>query len=184
MTGHRRFAVLAVCTANICRSPMMEIVLRDRLDPERFEIASAGVQGKTGLPMDAMSEMELMRWGLSGSSFRSHPVDSYLLQSADLVVTASTSHRSRLLEDDPQALRRTFTLREFAALCSTGTGAGADDLSPRELVADAAARRQELKGSLDIEDPYRRAPRVHRATADQILEASDVIAQRLNRCPR
>lgn len=159
---------------------MMEIVLRDRLDPERFEIASAGVQGKPGMPMDAMSEMELMRWGLSGASFRSHPVEDYLVQSADLIVTASRSHRSRLLEQSPQALRRTFTLREFAALCSTG----ADELSPSELVADAASRRQELKVSLDIEDPYRRAPRVHRATADQILEASDLIARRLNRCPR
>jgi protein-tyrosine phosphatase len=44
MTAHR-FAILAVCTANICRSPMMEALLRARLDPRQFEVASAGVKG-------------------------------------------------------------------------------------------------------------------------------------------
>ena len=42
MTTHR-FAILAVCTANICRSPMIEALLRARLDDDKFEVASAGV---------------------------------------------------------------------------------------------------------------------------------------------
>ena len=88
-----RFAVLAVCTANICRSPMMEILLRDQLDRDRFEIASAGVSGMVGQPMDAMSEMELMRHGLSADTFRSHPIDQYLVGAADLILTATASHR-------------------------------------------------------------------------------------------
>ncbi len=175
-----RFAVLAICTANICRSPMMEILLRDQLDRARFEIASAGVNGMLGQPMDAMSEMELMRHGLSADTFRSHPIDKYLVGAANLILTATASHRQRILEDEPRAMRRSFTLREFAVLCDRVDDA---TLTPPQLVAEAAAQRQGLKGSMDVKDPYRRPPRVHRETADQIVEAVDVIAARLNRCP-
>lgn len=175
-----RFAVLAVCTANICRSPMMEIALRDRLDTERFEVASAGVSGLVGHPMDAMSEMELMRHGLAADTFRSHPIDEYLIGASNLILTATASHKQRILEDEPRAMRRSFTLRAFAELCVL-----VDDstLTPPELVAAAAAHPKPHHQGWDVGDPYRRSPRVHRETADQIMQAVGVIADRLNRCP-
>lgn len=176
--GRQRFAILTVCTANICRSPMMEMLLRDRLDEARFEVASAGVQGRVGHAMDAMSEMELMRFGLSAGSFRSHPVDEHLVHSADLILTATRAHRTRVLEDEPRAMRWTFTLLEFAALCESVT----DDLTPPDLVKAVAAGRQEFRGDTDVADPYRRSPRVHRTTADQILRSVDTIAARFSRC--
>jgi len=175
----RRFAVLAVCTANICRSPMMEAMLRARLDPERFEVASAGVQGWSAHPMDRMAEMELRRFGLTAERFRSHPIDAYLVESADLILTAERSHRARLLEDEPRALRWTFTLREFAGLCQELPGDLAD---ARELVAEAARQRHRFSGEYDIRDPFRRSPDVHRETADAIDAATDQIVQRLNAC--
>lgn len=174
----RRFAVLAVCTANICRSPLMELLLRDRLDPARFEVASAGVQARVGHAMDAMSEMELMRFGLSSGSFRAHQVDEHLVHAADLILTATRAHRTRVLEDEPRALRWTFTLVEFAALCESVT----EDLTAPELVQAVSARRQDFRGDPDVGDPYRRSPRIHRATADQIAGAVDTIAARLGRC--
>ncbi|MGB0114946.1 MAG: hypothetical protein WBP59_17130 [Ilumatobacteraceae bacterium] len=175
-----RFAVLAVCTANICRSPIIEIALRSRLDPDRFEVASAGVEGFIDRPMDAMSEMELMRLGLAADGFASQRLNGYLVRAANLVVTATVDHRRRILEEEPRAMRSSFTLLEFAALCTL-----IDDeaLTCPELVAAAAARRQEVKGSLNIGDPYRRSPRVHRETADQIAEATQVVAERLMLCP-
>jgi len=173
-----RFAILAVCTANICRSPMMEALLRDRLDPERFEVASAGVQGWRGHPMDRMAEMELRRFGLNALTFRSHPIDTYLIESADLILTAERSHRARLLEDEPRALRWTFTLREFA-----GLGAQLAHLTDaRELVAEAARSRHQFDGEPDIDDPFRRSPQVHRETADAIDQATAAVAARLNAC--
>lgn len=177
MTGPR-FAVLAVCTANICRSPMMEALLRDRLDHGRFEVASAGVQGWRGHPMDRMAEMELRRLGLSADQFRSHTIDTYLVESADLILTAEQSHRARVLEDEPRALRWTFTLREFAGLCE----AFPDIADARELVAHAARHRHEFQGDRDISDPYRRSPKVHRETADSIDVAVRAVADRLNAC--
>lgn len=173
--GSRRFAILTVCTANICRSPMMEILLRSHLDGERFEVASAGVRGWDRKPMDSMAAMELMRLGHSAETFRSHAIDSYLVDSADLILTATREHRSDVLSMNPQALRRSFTLVEFAAL--TGI---VDADEPTELVAQAALRRSLAPSKADVKDPYRRGPDVHRETADQIDEAVRTIASRLN----
>jgi protein-tyrosine phosphatase len=175
VTGGRRFAVLAICTANICRSPLIEILLRDRLDGDRFEVASAGVRGWDRKPMDSMAAMELQRLGHSAETFRSHPLDSYLVESADLILTATREHRSEVLALTPQALRRSFTLLEFAALTELVDG---DD--PAALVAHAAQRRSLAPAKADVRDPYRRGPDVHRATADQIDGAVTTIAGRLN----
>ncbi|MFC5675963.1 hypothetical protein [Aeromicrobium endophyticum] len=175
MTGGRRFAVLAVCTANICRSPVMEILLRERLDRQRFEVASAGVRGWDRQPMDPMAAAELLRLGHGSDTFRSHPIDSYLVDSADLILTATREHRSDVLETNPRALRRTFTLLEFAAL--SGLVEAGD---PQSLVSRAAQRRSLAPADVDVSDPYRRGPDVHRATADQIDAAVATVAQRLN----
>ncbi|WP_456695780.1 arsenate reductase/protein-tyrosine-phosphatase family protein [Aeromicrobium sp. P5_D10] len=174
MTGHR-FAVLAVCTANICRSPLMEILLKAQLDETRFEVASAGVRGWDREPMDSMAAMEAMRLGHSAEAFRSHAIDAYLVDSADLILTATRAHRSDVLSMTPQALRRSFTLIEFAALTKLVDGA-----DPHDLVAQAALRRSLAPAKADIGDPFRRGPEVHRATADQIAAAVDTIAAKLN----
>lgn len=171
----QRFAILAVCTANICRSPMIEILLRDGLDPARFEVASAGVRGWDRKPMDTMAALELSRLGHSADAFRSHPIDSYLVESADLILTATREHRSDVLALNPQALRRSFTLVEFAALTSL-----VDGDEPAELVRQAALRRSLAPAQVDIKDPYRRGPDVHRQTADHIAEAVTTITARLN----
>lgn len=172
-----RFGVLAVCTANICRSPMVEIMLRDRLAPARFEVASAGVLGWNDAPMDEMAERELARFGLDGSGFRSHPLSTYLVESADVIVTATRDHRSRILEDDPRALRWTFTLRELAGLCEIVP----DDVPDlRTFVSEAARARHRFTGDPDVQDPYRGGPELHRATADLIHQSVAVVADRLN----
>lgn len=173
--SHRRFAILAVCTANICRSPLIEALLRSQLDGARFEVASAGVQGWDRQPMDSMAAMELARLGLSATTFRSHAIDSYLVDSADLILTATRTHRSDVLGVNPQALRRSFTLLEFAAL----SGSVEAD-TPTELVAQAALHRSLAPAKIDIGDPFRRGPAVHRAVADQIADAVSTVSARLN----
>jgi len=170
-----RFSILAVCTANICRSPMIELLLRAELEPGKFEVASAGVQGWDRAPMDTMAAMELMRLGHTPDSFRSHALDNYLVDSADLIVTATRAHRSEVLALAPRALRRTFTLMEFAALICEVEGS-----EPRKLVAEAARQRSLAPQQIDIGDPYRRSPEIHRRTADQIEAAVRTISARLN----
>ena len=53
-----------------------------------------------------------------------------MVKESDLVLAATTAIRSRVLEDSPGALRRTFTVREFAALLDVVPAEG-DPARPR-----------------------------------------------------
>jgi protein-tyrosine phosphatase len=173
------FSILAVCTANICRSPVMEILLRQRLDPDRFSVASAGVLGWRDAPVDSMVVLELERLGARSDGFSSRVLADEMVEQADLILTATRDHRAEVLSRNPSALRRTFTLREFAGLV-----AGVQATSPRELVADAYRRRSEGHDDVDLPDPFRQPPAVHRSVTDQIAAAVDTIAGRLSAAQR
>ncbi|HUS20657.1 MAG TPA: hypothetical protein VMZ66_01440 [Aeromicrobium sp.] len=170
------FRILTVCTANICRSPMVELLLRQRLEPEIFEVASAGVQGWREASVDSMVVLELERLGVSAEGFCSRALEPQMAEDADLILTATRDQRSELLSRYPSALRRTFTLREFAVLVEDMIGV----TSPAEMVAEAFRRRSEAGADLDLVDPFRRPPDVHRAVADQIAEAVRIVAERLS----
>jgi protein-tyrosine-phosphatase len=174
----KRFTILTICTANICRSPMMEIMLRDRLDPQRFEVASAGVRGWDAKPIDSMVVMELARLGHEAAGHESRTLDVHHVDQADLVLTAAREHRASVLAMSPRALRKTFTLREFAALVED---IEADSL--QDLVVEASRRRSMAPTDVDVPDPYMREPGVHTAVADQIAAAVDVVAGHLNGLP-
>jgi protein-tyrosine phosphatase len=174
----KRFTILTVCTANICRSPMMEILFRDGLDAKRFEVASAGVRGWEDAPIDSMVVLELARLGHEAKSHLSRTLDVHHVEQADLVITAAREHRGAVLAMSPRALRKTFTLRELAALVD-----GVEAPSLEDLVADASRRRSTAPSDVDVIDPYRREPDVHRQVADQIVAAVDVVVDRLSLLP-
>ena len=174
----KRFTILTICTANICRSPMMEILLHARLDPQRFEIASAGVRGWDAAPIDSMVVLELARLGHTASDHRARVLEIHHLEQADLVLTAAREHRAAVLAMSPRALRKTFTLREFAALLD---GVKSDSLEG--LVSDASRARSTAPSDVDVVDPYRREPAVHHQVADEIAAAVDIVANRLSELP-
>lgn len=177
------FSILAVCTANICRSPMVEYLLRGQLASEcgtesdlRFEVSSTGIRGWDGAEMDPLAAAELRRLGHDATGFRARSFTAEHAERADIILTATTDHRRAVLQDVPHALRRTFTLLEFAHLVSAVPeveGAAAGD--PREVVRRAAASRGAARlGSYDLTDPYGHDADVHRATADIVRTAVEV----------
>jgi protein-tyrosine phosphatase len=171
----RPFTILTVCTANICRSPVIEILLRQRLDPHQFVVGSAGVQGWRNAPVDSMVVLELERLGARADSFVSRVLEDEMVDDADLVLTATRDQRAEVLSRCPGALRRAFTLLEFASLVE-----GVDAKSPADLVADAYHRRSKGRDDVDLSDPFRQPPAVHRFVADQIASAVTIVADRLS----
>ncbi len=173
------FTVLFVCVGNVCRSPLAERLMRERLDAllgdQNVEIvvASAGVRAMAGHPMEQTAAAELDRLGGSSEGFAARQLTERIVSQADLVLTATKEIRSRVLEESPAALRRAFTLTEFAALVRD---VHAD--SPEALVADAARRRSTAQvENYDIADPIGDTPELHREVADVIDESVTSIAQ-------
>jgi protein-tyrosine phosphatase len=174
------FRVLTVCIGNICRSPLAERLLRLRLADElaagTVTVESAGVGAVVGHGVEDRALVELERLGGSGGGFTARQVTPILLTEVDLVLTATVDIRTRSLREAPRALKRTFTLGEFAAILAV---ADADVTAPEDLVAYAAGHRALAQGDLDVADPIGLGEAKHRAVADQIDGYVSTIVSRL-----
>lgn len=155
--------VLVVCTANICRSPYLELALR-RATGGAVEITGAGTHGFDAEPMDPTMAAVARARGLEPDGLRSKAVTRALVADADLVLTAEERHRSFLLEEHPGAFRKVFTLGQLARGVEQ---LGDDVVDPRELVARIGAHRPSAAGT-DVADPYRRGPAAAEACADHV----------------
>jgi protein-tyrosine phosphatase len=173
-----QFSILAVCTANICRSPMIELLLRQRLDADQFTIGSAGVYGWNRAPVDSMVTLELARFGVSAAGFQSRALTDEAIEQADLILAATREHRAHILGRSPDALRKTYTLLEFAALME-GPSDDSPVASPADLVEETFKRRSRAGQGIDLPDPYRRAPDFHREVAEQVRDAVEIVARHL-----
>jgi len=178
------FDILLVCLGNVCRSPLAEHLLRRRLADliggaiSGVRVSSAGIRALVGEPMNELSEAELRRLGGDPGHFRAHQLSATAANSADLVLTATRAVRSRVLEEAPRALKRTFTVREFAALLRSDVFGERRVQSTADLVTRAASWRGSVTvDEYDIPDPIGRSAEVHREVADILDADCDVIAR-------
>lgn len=174
-THSNRFTILTVCTANICRSPLMELLLRQQLDTSYYEVGSAGVRGFRNASMDPDAAKQAVRFGADPRKFKSRALTEDIVKVSSLILTATREHRSNVLSLSPMALRRTFTLLEFAQLAHFYAGEPLE-----ELIADAGRHRSKATGDIEIGDPYRQGELVHQQVAEKILRGVRDLSATLN----
>jgi low molecular weight protein-tyrosine phosphatase len=173
----RPFRVLFVCIGNVCRSPVGERLLAARLPADRFEVASAGVGAMIGYAMSKYAAAELRSYGGDPAGFAARQLTTEMLEGSDLVLTATRELRSQVLAEFPGALRRTFTILEFAALVEHAEGS-----TPGDVVKWAGTHRSSVgRVEQDIPDPYRRGAEAHAVAAREIDTAVQQIAKGLDR---
>ena len=177
------FSILFVCTGNICRSPLAERLLHARLGAAvgdgrgSFVIGSAGTHGWEGSAMDPTAAAQLVRLGGDPTGFRGRQLTAELIAAADLVLTATRAHRRVVLGELPEALRRTFTMCEFAHLVD---GSVPTTDTAAALVAWAASRRGSATlDDYDVADPYGASAAVHQQVADHIATCVDGVVSAL-----
>ncbi|WP_366180593.1 low molecular weight protein-tyrosine-phosphatase [Actinomyces timonensis] len=161
------YRVMMVCTGNICRSAMAEMVLLDRLGAAglvgRVEVASSGVSSEErGNPMDSRARSLLLSDGYGDgggavaariASHRAHRITDAEIAGSDLILAMTASHerelmrraqRAGVISDEPEgargAGRRILMFREFDP----------------ESAADLAAIAEGLvsRSRLDAPDPW------------------------------
>ncbi|MBM7585248.1 protein-tyrosine phosphatase [Bacillus pakistanensis] len=103
--------ILFVCTGNTCRSPMAEALLKNK-NASKFEVKSAGVFAKNGQPATNYTKEVLKENDII------HEHVSRLLSLEDIewathIFTMTTGHKTTIGNVFPQALDKTFTLKEF-----------------------------------------------------------------------
>jgi sulfate adenylyltransferase len=172
--------VLFVCTANVCRSPYLELRARQLLgEGSGIEVSSAGTAGFDAEPVSDTMAAEFARFGTETAAFRSRRATGDLVDEADLVLTAEAAHRTRLLEDRPAAFRKIFTLGQFVASARAVDPA----LRGRDLIAALANRRVPASPDHDIADPYRRGPEAAARAAVEMEALLEAVVDRLRADP-
>ena len=129
-------SLLVVCTANVCRSPLAERVLRQGLG-DSVDVGSAGVRAMAGAPMCAVSALELPEG--ADPQHVARQVDGSAVRAADLVIAMEREQRGALVREAPGSQAKVFTLREAAALAGALAARG-------ERVPDLAAAARAMHG--------------------------------------
>lgn len=178
------FTVLVVCTGNICRSPVAEAILRDRLQAAvprsaPVVVVSAGTGCQPGTAIDGRAALTLERLGIPVGLPLAQQLTAELVRSADLVLGASREHRAAAVRLAPAVSARAFTMREFDRLLADLGPAVDPPASPlargRALVRAAAQHRgvslPDKPEDDDIPDPYRRSNSSYDASMAVLVEA-------------
>ena len=90
-----------VCTGNICRSPMAEVIVREKLAQEGLAdavtVTSSGIGGwHVGHKADERARAELAAHGYDGEAHRAQQF-GFEQEQADLIVALDTNHVSELV---------------------------------------------------------------------------------------
>jgi protein-tyrosine phosphatase len=182
-TGAARFRILVLCTANICRSPAAEVLLTRLFGGSTdVRVASAGLDARTGRPV-AEEMTRLLGGPVDG--FAAQQVTVEMIAAADLVLVMTRRQRSAVADAAPAAVRRTFTLREFADLAGLAQRPDVDLLgaTPGERLAALTALAPRLRSLRptgerdDIDDPYGLDEQAYARAMAQIEDAvGDIVA--------
>ncbi len=108
--------ILVVCTANICRSPVGEILLKTKLDSadlSDWTVSSAGTWAESGDPAARFSSVLMAERGLNIRSHRSQPTSEEVVQQADLILCMETNHLRQLQKKFPVYKHRIYTIRQM-----------------------------------------------------------------------
>jgi len=107
--------ILFVCTGNICRSPMAEYLLRERLGPDSpWSVGSAGLLAGPGMPASPEAVAVLQERGVDGRGHRSRPLDRAHVDAATVIVVMTNAHRDMLQALFPGAEEKVFLLNAFS----------------------------------------------------------------------
>lgn len=182
------FTILTVCTGNVCRSPLAELILREGLAalPD-VTIASAGTMALVGEGMPADGQAVARGLGVDPGGHRARLLVAEQVLESGLVLAMAREHRSAVAKLHPRAARRAFTLTEFANIARQVEDSDfdgvrvlpADDVAGRlaALVDVAASLRGVVahldEDDLDVSDPYRQGREAYELSAAQLRPAAD-----------
>ena len=92
--------ILFVCTGNICRSPMAEAYFQDlckKSKKKNIDVISAGIFAEENIPASYEAVKIMSNCNIDLSKHKSRQVTGELLNSSDIIVVMTKSHRNTII---------------------------------------------------------------------------------------
>lgn len=109
--------IIFVCFGNLCRSPMAEGFLKDRLKREGrdtdYRVRSAGTWASEGQPAAAYALQAMLERGIDISGHRSHGLTQSDVEEADLILVMSAGYKEAIELEFPESRGKTHLLSEM-----------------------------------------------------------------------
>lgn len=188
------FTILSVCTGNVCRSPVAEQLIAQALQDVDVNVSSAGVSALVGRGAPEPARRFASAYGIDVSGHVAQQVNRDGVRRSDLILGMARDHRRHLVEMMPSAMRRTFTLREFARLAEAAephlretlgaANVGTAEDGMRAAVDLAASLRGTIPppddvADFDVVDPYGQSDEVYRRSFSEIDPAAQKVSEYL-----
>ena len=113
-------SILIVCTANICRSPMAEAILKRlvalRTDMDQWHIESAGTFADNGYYPAPLSQYVMQTMGMDISSHRSQPISMEFLMKFEVILSMEIWQKELLQGQYPEIADRVFMISEMVGI--------------------------------------------------------------------
>jgi len=141
--------VLFVCTGNICRSPLAQVLLEralvERSVPD-VEVTSAGTGAWDGAPASEGAYLVALERGLDLSEHRARLLTRELVEEATLIFTMARHHRARVQELGGEG--RVFVLGEYVGRSGEEAEVGDPFGGDLEVYRDTYAELEALVGTV------------------------------------
>jgi protein-tyrosine phosphatase len=176
---------LFVCTGNICRSPLADLIMTDRsrrLLGGAVSVRSAGIAAGRYLSPETIETA--IEKGLDAETLRPTQLTAEMLREADLIVTMTRDHAAEVLDLAPEVAEKTFTLKELSTLLASSPASEASTQRDGVVARIAELHRRRASGPVagaieDVRDPLGLPMEVYREVAADIEAGVDDLVRGL-----
>ena len=107
--------IMFICTGNICRSSMAEVILRKLAEEKGKEVESysSGIFAQNGEQATQYSVEALKEIGIDLANHKATNVKDAKLDEMDLILCMTKDHKQMILQHYPDLKEKVYTLEEY-----------------------------------------------------------------------
>ncbi|ANJ00754.1 hypothetical protein A8O14_06180 [Polynucleobacter wuianus] len=111
-----KLRILTVCTANICRSPVAQLVLKEFLRSKEVVVTSAGIMAVNFLPAHKFINEIMHQEGYKDIALhQSHVIIPQMISLSDIILCMENTHLKWITEKNPSAIGKTRLLSHWSS---------------------------------------------------------------------